>query len=44
MAIMNAIKMAHDSVTHQVNRQLAAHMEEIQAGKSEAGDHPDAIA
>jgi fatty acid/phospholipid biosynthesis enzyme len=32
-AIMNAIKMAHDSETHQVNKKLNERLEEIRAEK-----------
>jgi fatty acid/phospholipid biosynthesis enzyme len=38
-AIMNAIKMAHDSETHQVNRKLTERLEEISAeGHGETND------
>ena len=33
MAIMNAIKMAHDNETHQVSKQLAERLEEISAAQ-----------
>jgi len=36
-AIMNAVKMAHDSVTHQVNKRLIERLEEIQTVKTEPG-------
>ena len=43
LAIMNAVKMAHDSVTHQVNKRLIERMEEIQAEKVDAKEFPNAV-
>lgn len=40
LAIKNAIKMAYDSETHQVNTQLAEHLEEIHTEKNDATDLP----
>lgn len=43
-AIMNAIKMAHDSVTHQVNRKLTERLEELRAENIDDAALPDVVA
>jgi glycerol-3-phosphate acyltransferase PlsX len=40
-AIMNAVKMAHDNVTRQVNRKLIEHLEEICALRHRLSPEPD---
>jgi electron transfer flavoprotein alpha/beta subunit len=41
---MNAIRMAHDIETHQVTRQLAERLEELQAKNVEDIDTQDVVA
>jgi glycerol-3-phosphate acyltransferase PlsX len=43
-AIMNAVKMAHDNVTRQVNRKLTERIGEIRALQSDASEAPAAVA
>ena len=43
-AIMNAIRMAHDIETHQVTRQLAERLEELQVKNKEDLDTQDVVA
>jgi len=43
-AIMNAIKMAHESVVRQVNKKLTEHLEVIRSARNDDKDTPDVVA